>query len=198
MEIHQYKAFILIAIAVLALIIAAPAIEQALIFEQSEPLTELYLLGPYHNATYPYNIGENETYRVYVNVRNLLGSNANYNLQVKFRNHTQSAPDSFNKTSSNQPALTTLSFSVGDNETYELPIDFSFQYEPDKALHTRLDMQNIIVNGATLNLNTTSIEWNTVQDGFFGNLIFEIWIFNNSTNSFQYHGRYVSLWLKFN
>ena len=124
-----------------------------LVFPQTTYLTEFSLLGPYHNATYPYNVTVGKNYRLYLDVENRLGSCAYYLIQVKFRNQTQSAPDSFNHTNSNQPSLGNITFFVADKETLELPIDISFQYKLGEN-NTELDMQNIILNGTVLNANT--------------------------------------------
>jgi hypothetical protein len=197
MDFQKYKVLFFVVIAVSALFAASPALQLLVVAPQTDPLTELSLLGPYHNATYPFNIAKNETYRLYINVVNHLGSSAYYLLQIKFRNQTQSAPDSFNKTNSNQQSLGNVSFFVANNGTLELPIDVSFQYTAD-ARSGRLDMQTITVNGAALSTNSTSIVWDSQKAGFFGNLFFELWIYNDTVNAFQYHERYVSLWLKLN
>ena len=198
MDLQQYKVLLLVVTAVSAFLIASPALQRLVVFPQTDYLTELSLLGPYHNATYPFNVADNENYRLYINVENRLGSCSYYLIQMKFRNQTQSAPDSFNKTSSYQPYLGNISFFVADKETLELPIDVSFQYKLDENISDQLDMQTITLNGAALNANTTTIAWDSQRKGFYGNLFFELWIFNGTVNAFQYHQRYVSLWLKLN
>jgi len=196
MGLQQYKTLILVIAVVAALFVASPAIEQIVIFPQTDSLTELSIMGPYHNATYPYNIVSNQKTTLYLDVKNHVGSTALYLIDVKFRNQTQSAPDSFNHTSSDQPALGQISFCVANNGTIELPIDISFQYNVE-ANNETLSMQNIIVNGAPLSTDTT-IAWNPDNQGFYGNLFFELYIFNDTTNTFQYNERFVSLWLKMN
>jgi len=112
---------------------------------------------------------------------------------VKFRNQTQSAPDSFNHTSSDLSSLGKISFIVANNEAMQLPIDISFQYKLDGNNKDQLDMQNIIVNGFSLSVSPTTIAWDPQRIGYYGNLFFELWIFNDTTNAFQYNQRYVSL-----
>jgi uncharacterized membrane protein len=198
MGLQQYKTLLLVVTVVSALFVATPAIQQLVVLPQTEYFTELSLLGPYHNATYPYNVSAGDNYRLYLDIGNHLGSCAYYLIQVEFRNQTQSAPDSFNHANSNQPSLGNISFFVADKETLELPINISFRYKVDASNTDQLDMQNIILNGAVLNANTTTIAWDTERKGFNGNLFFELWIFNDTVNFFQYHQRYVSLWLKMN
>ena len=195
MGLQQYRALLLIVTAVSALFIASPAIQKLVFFPQTDFFTELSLSGPYNNATYPSNITVGENYRLYLNVDNHLGSCAYYVIETKFGNQTQSLPDSFNHTNSVLPSLGDITFFVADNESLQLPIDVSFQYKIDTNNSRQLDMQNITLNGATMT-DPTTIAWNPDKSGFYGNLFFELWLYNDTTNALQYHQRYVSLWLK--
>ncbi len=196
MGLEQYKAFLLVVTAVSALLVASPALEQLLVAPQTDYFTELSVFGQYHNATYPYKIMAGENYRLYLDVVNHLGSCAYYIIEMKFRNQTQSAPDSFNHTASDLPSLGNISFLVADNGTLELPIDLVFQYNVDETMIDQVDMQDITLNGATINAYGTTIVWNHEKKGFYGNLFFELLRYNDTANAFQYHQRYVSLWLK--
>jgi uncharacterized membrane protein len=195
MALQQYKTLLLVVTVVLALFVASPAIQQLVAVPQTTYLTELSLFGSYHNATYPYNVTVGQNYPLYLNVENRLGYCAYYLIEVKFRNQTQSAPDSFNHTSSDLSSLGKISFIVANNEAMQLPIDISFQYKLDGNNKDQLDMQNIIVNGFSLSVSPTTIAWDPQRIGYYGNLFFELWIFNDTTNAFQYNQRYVSLWL---
>jgi len=196
MGLEQYKALLLVVTAALALLVASPALEQFVVAPQADHLTELSLLGEYHNATYSYNVTAGENYRLYIDVVNRLGACAYYALETKFRNQTQSTPDSFNHTSSDLPSLGSISFILADKGASELSIDITFQYNLKPNTTDRLEMQNITLNGEVLNVNSTTIAWDPERKGFYGNLFFELWVYNDTTNAFQYHQRYVSLWLK--
>ncbi len=195
MPLQKYKTLLLVVTVVLALFVASPAIKQLVAAPQTIPLTELSIFGAYHNATYPYNITVGQNYQLYLNVDNHLGSCAYYQIEVKFRNETQSAPDSFNDTNSNLPSLGDISFCVANNQALQLPITLSFQYQVDGNNPNQLDMQSIIVNGFSLSVSPTTIAWDPQNLGFYGNVFFELWVFNDSANAFQYNQRYVSLWL---
>jgi hypothetical protein len=54
----------------------------------------------------------------------------------------------------------------------------------------------MIFNGAALNLNGYSATWDAENSRFFGNLIFELWVYNDAVGGFTYHERYNDL--KFN
>ncbi len=195
MAIRQYRTLLLVATVVLALFVASPAIQQLAAAPAPTPLTELSIFGAYHNATYPYNVEAAQNYSLYLNVNNHIGSVAYYQIEVKFRNETQSAPDSFNGTSSNLPSLVDIPFCVANNQSLQLPISFSLQYQLDQNNPNQVDMQNIIVNGFPLSLSQTTVAFDPQNNGFFGNVFFELWIFNDTANAFQYNQRFVSLWL---
>ncbi len=198
MKIQRYKLVILSIFLASALIVASPALQQLTLFPQTQYLTELSLLGKNHEAVYPSNITEGENYRLYLDVTNHLGSCAYYVVEMKFRNLTQSGPDSFNHTHSDLPSLGSLTVFAADEAQVELPIDVSFQYNVNERNSSILDMQAISLNGAVLDVNATSIAKDPITRGFYGNLFFELWLYNDTANAFTYNERYVSLWLKFN
>jgi uncharacterized membrane protein len=188
----QYKALFILVTAVLALLVASPALQRVLVYPRSEYFTEVSLLGPGHRAeNYPFNITNGETYHVFLGVSNLLGSCAYYQIQVKFGNETQSASDSFNRTASSLPSLYNLNGFVADWESLEIPVNFAFNYSLQDGVKVNFDSLNF--NGESLNLQGVSSVWNPKTKVFYGNLVFELWIYNSATNNFQYHERYVDL-----
>jgi len=197
LDILQHKVVFIVVTAFLALLVASPVLEKALVYPQTESLTELWLLGPQHGAeNYPYNIAKNDNYSVFLGVTNHLGSCAYYVIEVKFRNLTQSAPDSFNRTPSSLASLYNLNFFLADNASLELPVTFSFDYTYDSAASS-VFFSNLKFNNLNIDLNGYSASWDSERKVFFGALIFEIWVYNGTTNGFQYHERYVDLKLNF-
>ena len=196
MNLQEYKTIILVVTAVSALIVASPAIQRLLVYPQTELFTELWLLGPEHMAeNMPYNITRGASYNVFLGVSNHLGRCAYYSVQVKFRNLTQSAPDSFNRTSSSLPPLYSVNVFVADKETWELPVTFGWGYSYDGNL-SQVNFRRLLFNNAELDLNGYSASWDSNRTAIFGNLVFELWLYNDSVGGFQYHERYVDL--KFN
>lgn len=191
MGLKQYRNLIFVLAIALALLMASPSIQQVLVYPQPDGLTEFYLLDGNRNAVYPSNVTADETYRMYLQIANHLGSCAYYQVQIKFGNQTDSGPNSFNQTSSTLPPLGPLTVLVAENSTEEIPVDISFQYNANASL---LNVQSVTVNGFGLGTNS-SIAYDTIKGGFFGNLVFELWIYNSTTSAFQYHERYLSLWL---
>ena len=190
---QDYKVLILVATGVLALIVASPALQRLLVLPQTEFFTELWILGPEHKAEgYPFNITSGSNYNVFVGVTNHLGREAYYSIHVKFRNQNQSAPDSHNRTPSSLPALFSFNTFVADKETLEIPLSFSFSYSYNANL-SQVDSANLLINGNVMNLEGNSIPWDPERSGFFGNLFFELWIFDDSAGGFRYHERSTGL-----
>jgi hypothetical protein len=178
------------------LIVASPALQGVLVYPQTEFFTEFWLLGPNHTAEgFPYNVTSGQQYNVSVGIGNQLGQCAYYEVQVKFRNATQSAPDSFNRTASAQPSLYNLNAVVADKETWESPVSFGFDYSYD-ANTSKINFDALHFNGERLSLNGYTTSWDENRTAYYGNLIFELWIYNSTVGGFQYHERFVDM--KFN
>lgn len=199
MNLQAYKALFLVVTSVLALFVASPVLQRVLVYPQTEFFTEIWLLGPAHMAEdYPFNITRNQIYNVSLGIANHLGQCAYYVVEVKFRNQTESAPDSFNRTASSLPPLCSFNVFVADKESFELPLSFSFDFMNETYNETlsQVRFSSMVLNGAVLDLRGRSTVWNATTSMFFGNLVFELWIYNGTMNTFQYHERFVDL--KFN
>jgi uncharacterized membrane protein len=183
----------------MALLVASPALQRLLVYPQTEFFTEMWLLGSEHKAeNFPSNITSNSDYKVFIGLGNHLGSCAYYSIQVKLRNQIQPAADSFNRTASSLPALYSITALVADKETWESPISFSFDYtyseDPVNTTLSKVNLNNIKLNGVTLPLEGFSAALDSERSGFFANLFFELWLYNDDAGGFQYHERYTSLW----
>ena len=224
MNLSQYKALFVVVVAVLALLVASPALQRVLVYPQTEFFTELSLLGPAHTAqNYPSNIIQNQNYSVFLEVTNQLGACAYYQVEVKFRNETQSAPDSLGGTSSSLPSLYNLTAFVANQESFEIPVNFALGYSFQNVTRTvytnvtvsggpgqndtieqvagnitllQVNFNSLMFNGKTLGLQGLSSDWNPQTSVFYGNLVFELWMYNGTIGDFQYNQRFVDL--KFN
>ncbi len=197
MNLQDYKILLLIVISVSTLLIASPALQRLLVLPQTEFFTEMWLLGPGHKAEdFPFNITSKENYNVFLGLGNHLGQSAYYIVEVKFRNETQPSADSFNRTASSLPSLYNITAFVADKEAWEIPISFSFNYAQDNYNETLLQVRfsNLTFNENVLNLKGYSAAWDPQRNGFFGNLFFELWIYNATIGNFQYHERFTGLW----
>jgi hypothetical protein len=199
LDIEEYRVLFLTVTFVSALLVASPVLSRLLVFPRTEFFTELWILGPNRRAEdYPFNISSGQDYSVYLGVGNRLGYCAYYLVRVKFRNQTQPSPTSFgpieNRSPSSLPSLYNIAVFVGDEQVWELPLTFSLNYAYDESL-SRMCLQSLKLNDVTLNVPDLVIEWDSTRKGFYGFLFFELWLFNGLNESFQYHGRFVGLWL---
>lgn len=194
---QRYRALLLVIVAILALVIASPLIEQYVTAPKTEPLTEFFVLGPYHNATYPYNLTSGNVYPLYLNVGNNLGAQANYKIEIKFRDQNQSAPDSFNHTPSSLQPLTDFTIKVPDGQTMELQVNLVFNYEVDSILGESV-LDEIVINGTSIDMKGQILPWDFKENAFLGNIFFELYLYDEAKGGFVYHQRYVSLWVNLN
>ncbi len=197
MNIKEYGLLYWSVVGVLALLVASPFLSRVLIYPRTEFFTELWILDADHRAEdYPFNITRNENYSIYLGISNRLGYCAYYMVQVKFRNQTQPAPTSFGpiekRTPSSLQSLYNFTVFVADESVWETPLTFSFDYQENAS---KVEVNSLVLNGLSLNLNNQVIAWNSSRNGYYGFLFFELWLYNSTVNSFNYHGRYVGLWL---
>lgn len=190
---HEFSVLFMICSGILALLVASPALSRLLVLPRNEFFTELWILDLNHGTKdYPFNIKLMHDYNVFLGIANHLGYCAYYLVEVKFRNQTQPAPNSFDQTPSSLPALYNITAFVADQGVWEQSLTFSFNYEHNETLR-RVEFHSLILNDVELDLNEYSTNWNAEGKEFFNNLLFELWIYNETTNSIQYHERSVSL-----
>ncbi len=197
MDLQKYKVVLVTIILIVALFVSSSALEMILAYPsaQSASFTELWLLGPEHKAeNYPYDITLNENYSVYLGIADQLGYYAYYQVEVKFCNLTQQAPNTLNDSSSSQPSLYNMSLCVPNDQSLEIPITFSFNYTYD-PFSAQINFNQLTFNGLPLDLEGYSTTWNSQRSAFYGILFFELWIYNSTTGTFQYNDRYVSIQL---
>jgi uncharacterized membrane protein len=198
MNLQNYKAILIVVISVLALLAASPALQTLLIYPQTEFYSAMWILGPQGKAeNFPFNLTSGTSYKVYMGIENQLGNCAYYKIQVKFRNLTQPAPNDYEHTPSNLPPLYSLNCFVADKTNLTIPVTFKFDYTSSISSYnprlSKVNFNELEFNGESLNLEGYSTTWDINRQAFMGNLFFELWIYNGTTGSFQYHQRYTSL-----
>lgn len=197
MSLDDYRLTFMTVAGVLTLLVASPALSRILVYPRTEFFTELWILDANHRAEdYPFNITRNQNYSIYLGISNRLGHCAYYLVQVKFRNQTQPSPTSFgpieDRVPSSLPSLYNFTVFVADEDTWEMLITFSFDYQ---EFYPRVKVNSLTLNGSSSPLNNEIVLWNSSRRGYYGFLFFELWLYNLDENKFQYHGRFVGLWL---
>jgi hypothetical protein len=175
------------------LLLASPALSTVLRLPGGEKFSEFWVLGPGHMAEgYPFNVSAGESYLVYVGLGNHMGSSACYAVQVKFRNQTDDLPNVTAGVPSPLPIVFEYRVFLQDGQTWERPLTFSFSRV--SLRQNQSFVEGISVNGAALEVDKTSV-WDSGSSGYFYELFMELWIYNVTTDAFQFHNRFVSLWL---
>ena len=107
MNLKEYKIIFAVGSLGLLLLSTIPTLSSVVSFSDAgTPFSEFWVLGPNHvMADYPSNVQVNQTNRVFVGVRNHMGSTVHYMVYVKFRNQTQPLPDALNSMPSSLPPL---------------------------------------------------------------------------------------------
>jgi len=196
-SVREYGVLFWTIVAVLALLVASPALGRLLVYPRTDFLTELWLLDANgETEDYPFNVTAGGEYSVFLGVGNRLGYCAYYVVQVKFRNQSQLAPSSFGPIEERVPSNLSLLFSVrafvADEGVWEAPLTFSFDYGFNESL-MRVEFSSLNVNGVAVDLAGQVIVWDAVNGEFRGFLFFEVWLYDSEVDDFGYHGRFVSL-----
>jgi uncharacterized membrane protein len=193
-NLDDYRTLFMVVTLGLALIAASPALALVVPFGGgSESFSEFWLLGPNHAAEdYPFNVSAGEMYSVFVGVGNHMGSSEYYRVYVKFRNSTQSLPDSKSGVPSSLSPVYEYQFFVGADEVWESPISFGFG---DMVVEGDvLSVGEIVVDGGAFSVDVFAV-WDSEREGYFFQLFFELWRYDLDSRSFKFGGRFVGLWL---
>jgi len=195
MSLEDYRTLFFAGSLVVVLIAAAPTLGLVVPFARSgEGFSELWLLGPNHMAEdYPFAIAVNEDYRVFLGVGNHMGCSEYYTVYVKFRNQTEPLPSMSDSEPSPLPPVYEFRFFVVDGEAWESLLTFELldvSVEGDSAV-----VASIAMNGVACSVDSVSI-WDAENDGFYYQLFFELWLYNRTSQDFEYHNRFVGIWLK--
>jgi hypothetical protein len=194
MDLLKVKVIIIVTASILALFVASPAISRILIQPQTNFYTELWILNSAHSANnYPYNVLPGDNYTIYLDIANHIGYCGYYLVEVKLRNDVMPYPGSWNDMPVNLPSLYNLTAFVPDESNFELPLTFSFNFTPNSTC-PQINFNRMVLNGVFIDLTGYSTTYrNEAPNGYFGNVYFELWLYNRTTGEFQYNDRYVNL-----
>lgn len=195
-SLDDYKVVFSAVVLILALLVASPAIRRLLVLPRTEFFSELWMLGPDHQAeNYPYNISRNHNYTVFLGIGNHLGRCSYYLVEVKFHGKSQYGSENLDSSfngSSPLPSLYNITAFASSEGVWERPLTFSFDYAYNVTL-SLVRFYSLTLNSIKLAMTNYQTTWNQSTKEFYGNLFFELWLYNVTTSSFQFHGRYVNL-----
>jgi hypothetical protein len=177
----------------LSLIILSPTLAEVIPFPAGQKFSELWILGPSHMLEgYPSNVSAGETYKVYPGVGNHMGDLSYYRVSVKFRNESEPSPNSTSGAPSPLEPVFEYNVFLRDNETWER--EFSFSFEGVSFEGNVCRVSKVLVGGYAVDVNKVAV-WNETSNAFYYELFFELWIYNATVQGFQFHNRWVGLWL---
>jgi hypothetical protein len=156
-----------------------------------EEFSELYVLDSGHMAEdYPFNVSSGVSYLVYLGVGNHMGSSAYYGVDVKFRNASEPLPNG--TVPSSLPVLYEYRVFLEDGQVWENALDFSFSGVFFAG--NSCSVGRVRVNGFEFEMDKTAV-WDNESNGFYYQLLVELWAYNQTIEGLSYDDRFVSLWL---
>ena len=176
------------------LLAASPALSLVISFPRGgESFSELWLLGPNHMAEdYPFNVHAGESYNLFLGVGNHLGRSAYYLVYAKFRNQTQPLPNASGSEPSFLSSVYEFQFFVADGDVWETPVTFKILSASIQG--NAMVVESVSVNDKASEVGCSSV-WDSEYSGFYFQLFFELWLYNTTESSFQFHDRFVGIWL---
>lgn len=200
MNLKEYRIFFLVIVSILVLLAAFPSLSLVITFPGGgEGFSELWILGPGHMAEdYPSEVKEGSNYTVYVGVKNHMESSNYYSVRVKFRNQSETPPqiqpeeDGGEGIPSPLPTLYEHQVFLEDGEEWETSLNFSFSGFSCNEKRCRVD--NLRINCFSFPVDKPGC-WNAAYDGFYYQIFVELWIYNVTSQNFEFHNRFVTRWL---
>lgn len=192
MNLEDYQTVFTITVLGLILVAASPTISLYLP-SSGEHFSELWVLGPNHIAEdYPFNVVVGEEYRVFVGVSCHMGKSTYYMVYVKFRNQTHPLPNATASVPSSLPPLYEFQTFIEDGDSWEEQVNFTI-LDVSVTNNSTL-VGHLAVNDVVFGVNCLAT-WDSACEGFFYQLFFELWVYDDAMGNFQYHDRFVGVWL---
>jgi uncharacterized membrane protein len=193
MSLDRYRLVFLSVFLVLVLIIASPTLSMVISWPADERFTEFWILGSEHMAEdYPFNVTEKTPYSVFLGVSNHMTGLEYYVVYLKLRNQTESSPSTKTGTPSSLKPLYEYRVFLSDGEVWEKNVTFSLSGVRFDGNVCRVSYFG--VDGFSIFMNKTAA-WDVINKGYYFQVFFELWRYNATASMFEYHNRFVDLWL---
>jgi len=192
-NLEDYRTVFAVSGLILILVASAPTLSLVLPLSGGERFSELWILGPNHMAEdYPFNVVNNTVYNVFLGIGNHMGSSAYYLVYVKFRNQTEHLPNATAGTASPLPPLYEYRVFLEEGKSWETPLTFSFSGV--SFFENRSFVESFMVNDGVFSVDKLA-SWNGENNGYYYQVFMELWIHNAESDAFEFHNRFVGLWL---
>lgn len=193
MNLEDYRTVFVVSGLILILVASAPTLSLVLPFSGGECFSELWILGPNGMAEdYPFNVVNDTVYNVFLGIGNHVGSSAYYMVYVKFRNQSEPLPNATAGMPSLLSPLYECRVFVQDGKTWEAPLTFSFSGV--SFFENRSFVESLVVNDVVFSVDKLAL-WDGDNNGFYYQVFMELWIYNAGSDAFEFHNRFVGLWL---
>jgi len=182
-------------IGTLILVLLAASPTTGLIIDSSrnsEKYTQFFLLDSNHKVgDYPFKVQEGEQYFFFLRVKNNLGFSAYYRVYTTLLNQSKISPNGDSIEESSIQPIYDWQFLIQSGDYWEIPISF-------KILNTSKHSDSLIIERVSLNERIYEIEcsseWDMKQEGFYFQLFFELWRYDEVGGTFRFDDRVVCLW----
>lgn len=185
--------FVLVVISLIFLV-AFPAIIIFVPLENRvETFSEFILLDQNHDIiTSPINLSSQEITELYVSLKNHMSRSEYYNVEVKFRNSSLASVENNISGPSSASILYSYSFVLDSDETFEVPLTIGFS-EANVASDI-LTVNNFIINNNLIPIRE-SIQADIQTNNFVSQLLFELWMYDEVSDSFEFVGQKTWAWI---
>ena len=188
LEQSEYKTIFLAVGLIGILLLSYPSLILFLKPSNDTQFSELYLLGSDKKAqNYPFNIIPNKEYSVFAGLTNHLQKTTYYMVSIKLLNTIDPLPKQ--ATNPQQP-LYTIRFILAPEQKTETLLKFSI--EQLIFSNTEATIIDFNINGQTHQVNKSTV-WDSTKSTFAYNLVFELSIYQENTETFEYQNQFVSL-----
>jgi len=193
MNLKDLRFVYVLSCALLGLIVLSPTFIMVIKFPSSERFSEFWILGQNHLAgQYPFNISANAVYSIYLGVGNHMGKFEYYKVYLKLRNQTELLQDSRVGTPSVSNPLLEYRLMLASEGSWERKVSFSLQDISFQGNTCRV--AKLVVDNYTFPVDRV-VTWDQISKGFYLQLFLELWIYNEGASDFQYHNRFLGIWL---
>jgi hypothetical protein len=178
---------------ILCLILLSPTIAVIVSFPEGQEFSEMWILGPNHlMKDYPSDVSASATYHVFLGVGNHMNRLECYSIRVKLRNQSEPMPDDSVGSPSGLPAAYEYRVFLQNNATWET--EFSFSFTQVSFRGNVNEISTMLIDGYPIQVNKIATR-DEGDNGFHYELFFELWIYNSTLSTFQFHNRSVGFWM---